>query len=119
MIWLRGSTVEVEFADAKLHAACSSERQMTRKWGKSVAAALKKSLASLDAAETLAILETAPGRCHHLSGDRRGQFAIHLSKVMRLVFVPSNDPLPKLPDGGLDRHGVTRVRVLEVTDYHE
>jgi proteic killer suppression protein len=91
---------------------------MTRRWGKVVAVALKKSLASLRASENLAILEAAPGRTHHLTGDRRGQFAIRLGKTVRLVFVPSDNPLPELPEGGLDRRRVTRVLIVEVGDSH-
>ena len=92
---------------------------MKRRWGKVVATAVQKSIASIEAAESLAILELGPGKCHALHGDRDGQFALHLTKTMRLVFVPADNPRPTLRDGGLDRKRVTRVRVVEVGDYHD
>lgn len=59
-----------------------------------------------------------PGNCHALTGDRKGHFAMNLDGGLRLVFEPDHDPLPSLPDGGLDRKDVTRIRVLEVVNYH-
>lgn len=75
-------------------------------------------VALLSSAGTLADLTHTPGRLHPLKGDRAGQFALDLWGSFRLVFEPANVPLPKLPDGGLDRTRVTKIRILEVVDYH-
>jgi proteic killer suppression protein len=32
--------------------------------------------------------------------------------------VPDHDPVPRLPDGGVDEAAVTKIRFIEVTDYH-
>lgn len=119
MICEERTAVDIVFGDAKLQATLESDRLINRRWGKIVAAALKKTLASLVAADTLSILEKAPGKCHRLHGDREGQFALHLSKRVRLIFMPANEPLPTLPEGGLDRERVTRIRVLEVSNHYE
>lgn len=63
-------------------------------------------------------MDGVPGRCHPLSSDRKGQFAIYLWGSYRLVFVPDHDPIPTLPDGGLDRTKVTQISIKEVVDYH-
>lgn len=98
-------------------ACCSDEREAKRRWGGNHRKMLVR-VALLQSAETLADLEHAPGRLHALTEDRRGQFALSLWGVYRLVFEPANEPVPTLPDGGVDRGRVTAVRVLEVVNYH-
>jgi proteic killer suppression protein len=63
-------------------------------------------------------MDGAPGNCHALRADRLGQFALSLWGSYRLVFEPNHNPIPRLPDGGIDRAVVTRIRILEVVDYH-
>jgi hypothetical protein len=58
------------------------------------------------------------GKCHELSGDRKGQLGMRLTGGKRLIFEPANDPLPTLDDGGLDWERVDAIRVLEIVDYH-
>lgn len=70
------------------------------------------------AAPTLIDMEKVPGRCHQLQGNRAGQFAVSLWGAHRLVFLPDHDPVPRLPDGGIDRSRVTRIVIKEVVDYH-
>jgi proteic killer suppression protein len=59
-----------------------------------------------------------PTRRHALTGDRAGQFAVAIEKNWRLIFVANHDPIPRLPDGGIDLAKVTAVKFLEVADYH-
>ena len=69
--------------------------------------------------DNLAVLMKLPGaRCHPLREDRSGQFSVDLDHPYRLIFVPANDPLPRLADGGLDLTQVTAVLILERTDTH-
>jgi proteic killer suppression protein len=79
---------------------------------------MKRRLASLQAAEVLADMENVPGRCHALAADRSEQFALDLWGSYRLVFEVADDPVPRLADGGIDRHQVRAVRILGVVDYH-
>ena len=73
----------------------------------------------LRAADTLADISTLPpARCHQLSGDRAGQFAVDVRHPFRLIFEPAHDPVPRKEDGGIDLPRVTAIRILEVTDYH-
>jgi plasmid maintenance system killer protein len=109
--------IEVEFRDRKLGACCADERAAQKRWGASHRKVLIR-VALLRSADTLADLANAPGRLHPLEGNRKGQFALEVSKTHRLLFEPANAPLPELSDGALDRSRVTKVRVLEVVDYH-
>lgn len=59
-----------------------------------------------------------PGGCHALRENRLGQYAITLWGPMRLIIVPHHNPIPRLPDGGVDLLKVTAVEVLTAEDYH-
>lgn len=36
----------------------------------------------------------------------------------RLIFIPDHDPVPRKDDGGIDLAQVTKITILEITDYH-
>ena len=68
---------------------------------------------------TLKDMAGAPGKYHPTSGrSPGGQFALGLWGQFRLVFVPDQDPMPRLADGGLDQALVTKISIWEVVDYH-
>ena len=98
--------------------AASQDARGLREWGQARWTLLKRRLTSLRRAPTLADLDGVPGHPHALSADRQGQFSLDLDGPYRLVFAPDHDPLPALPDGGLDRAAVTAVQILEITNYH-
>lgn len=109
--------IDIAWSTVKLRKLCSDERSGQKQWGPAWAA-LKRRLASLDAADCLAAMANVPGRCHQLRGDRAGQFALHVLGPLRLVIVPDHDPVPALADGSPDLAHITKVRILEVVDYH-
>jgi proteic killer suppression protein len=45
--------------------------------------------------------------------------ALNLDGGRRLVFEPAHDPVPLRSDGSTDWREVTRVRIVEVVDYHD
>jgi len=63
-------------------------------------------------------MDGVPGRCHALTGDRAGQYSLSLWGANRLILEPDHDPVPLLASGGIDRARVTRIRIVEVVDYH-
>lgn len=115
---VKEAAVELSWTSRRLEKACSEDRRGCRQWGADHWALLKRRLASLGAAPTLQDIDGTPGRCHSLRADRDGEFAICLWGPYRLVFEPDHDPLPRLPDGGIDRARVTRILIKEVIDYH-
>ena len=67
-------------------------------------AKIRNMLAALDAAATLDQVETFPGwRLHPLKGDRKGDYAMVVSRNMRLTF----------------RVDGTSLHYLDFEDYHE
>jgi len=92
---------------------------MRQKWGPALSRKLKQRLAELQAAETLDdISHLPPARCHELKGDRAGQLSIDLGHPFRLILEPDEDPIPRKPDGGLDRTAITMILVVEVCATH-
>ncbi len=96
----------------------ATDREAVRQWGAQHWPILKRRLATLAAVPTLADMRVLPGRCHELSADRAGQFAVDLWGPQRLIFEPDHKPCPRLPHGGIDQSKVTRIQILEVVNYH-
>ena len=111
--------MEVLFSSTKLQKECNSAKELRRVWGTENAARIQRRLVELEAAPSLADMLTLPqARCHALVADRAGQFAVDVKHPQRLIFEPADDPLPMKADGGLDLQRITKVRILEIKDYH-
>ena len=84
-----------------------------------MARSLKIRLAVLKNASSLSqVPTTPPDRCHMLRGDRHGQYAVDLVNPYRLVFQPTDDPVPLKRDGGVDLDEVRAVTIIDIVDYH-
>ncbi|MHC4401187.1 MAG: type II toxin-antitoxin system RelE/ParE family toxin [Planctomycetota bacterium] len=110
--------MEISFATSKLAKLCNSEKRLRGAYGPRMAAVIRRRLMDLDAAETLASMKELPGRCHQLTENLDGLFAIDLVHPNRLVFVPDHDPVPELRGGGVDWSKVTKIEVAGIGDYH-
>lgn len=111
--------MEVSFRTRKLQKALSSKRSLDKAYGNRMAKRIMMRLAVLTNAASLSeVPRTPPDRCHMLTGDRSGQFAVDLEHPYRLVFVPNHDPVPRKEDGGVDLDEVTAVTIIAVEDYH-
>lgn len=112
------SAIEISWSSRKLEKVCTDDRQAVRRWGTDNWKILRRRLAALLAAPTLADMTGVPGNCHQLHADRAGEFAISLWGSYRLIFEPAHNPFPALTDGGVDRALVTKIEIKEVVDYH-
>ena len=111
--------MEISFRTRKLQKMCNSRKDMQKDLGTRNAERLAQRLAELKAVDTLEDMTSFPAaHCHELKQDRKGQLAVDLVHPKRLVFVPDHDQVPTKDDGGLDRTKVTRILVIQVTDYH-
>ncbi|MHB8762301.1 MAG: type II toxin-antitoxin system RelE/ParE family toxin [Coriobacteriia bacterium] len=110
--------MEIAFATTKLEKNLATESARSRKFGAEAAKLLYRRMVQLHDAPNAHVMLTLPGRCHELSGDRKGQLAVEVTKGLRLVFEPSEHPPPLKDDGGLDLAAITAITILEVTDYH-
>lgn len=111
--------MDVSFRTRKLQKTFNSDRSLVRQYGNQVARRIKLRLAVLKNASSLSqVPRTPPDRCHMLTGDRRGQFAVDLVHPKRLLFEPNHDPVPRNEDGGIRLDDVTAVTIIDVMDYH-
>jgi len=111
--------MEIGFSKAKLAKLCNSESKLRGEYGPRMALLIQLRLIELHDAEDLSVMRSLPGpRCHELTQDRDGQLAVDLVHPYRLIFRPDHDPLPLKDDGGLDWSQVTRIEIVEITDYH-
>jgi plasmid maintenance system killer protein len=114
----RSLPIEISWSSRKLEKSCSDDRRGTTRWGADHWKLLKRRLAALHGAPTLADMAGVPGNCHQLHADRIGDFAVYLWGSFRLIFGPDHDPPPRLDGGGIDPSKVTRITIKEVVDYH-
>ena len=67
----------------------------------------------------LETMKTLGGNCHELSGNLKGKLAISTSGNRRIIFEPSDNPVPVKEDGGLDWSKVTEIIITDIDiDYH-
>jgi len=110
--------MEISFATSKLAKLCNSEKKLRGAYGPRMAGVIQQRLMDLDAAETLEVMRDVPGRCHQLTENLDGLFAVDLVHPDRLVFMPDRDPVPQLSGGGIDWSKVTKIEVVGIGDYH-
>ncbi len=111
--------MEIEYKTGKLRKACTEFAKGQREWGLPCAKKVYQRLNELRAAENLLDISQLPGTgFHSLHHDRNGQFAVSLTGNLRLVFKPLDNPVPLLPDGGVDLEKVSGTLIVEVVDYH-
>lgn len=111
--------MQIAFKTGKLEKTFNSEKALIRRYGYKTAKAIMMRLALLKNATSLFFVPVAPPeRRHQLMGNRKAQYAVDLNQSLRLTFEPNHDPVPRLPDGGIDLERVTAIRVIDVIDYH-
>lgn len=112
--------MDIYYSSKALRDRCSTEKKGIRYWGEPLAKKIRQRIKEFEAATNLGQISTLPPpRCHELRNNRAGQFAVVISANMRIIFEPYHEQIPLLPDGGVDKSRVTRIRILEVTDYHD
>ena len=111
--------MDISFAARKLSKIFSSEAALKKAFGEPMARKIAMRMAVLSNAATLSLVPTTPpDRCHQLAADRDEQFAVDLLHPKRLVFEPDHDPMPRREDGGIDTAKVTKIKIIDVVDYH-
>ena len=114
--------MDISFKSTKLEKEFNEGKWLIKIHGSRRAKVIRVRLAELRAAVSLHDVGTpydGPGRCHELTGNRKGQLSVDLDHPYRLIFVPNNKPIPLKNDGGLDWKRVTEIMITGIEDTHE
>jgi len=114
--------LDISFKSTKLEKEFNEGKRLEKAHGSLRAKKIRIRLAELRAASTLHDLgppKISLGRCHELTGDRKGQLSVDLDHPYRLIFVPNHDPVPLKPDKGLDWKQITAIMITGIEDTHE
>lgn len=110
--------MDVAFDSKKLAKTCNSEKELRKEYGPRMAGVIQTRLSDLAAVETLAGMSVLPGRCHELTANWKGHFALDLVHPDRLVFKPLDDPPPRLPSGAMALTEIRSVVIVGIGNYH-
>ena len=98
--------IDISYRTTQLRKVCEDAEVATKKYGAEMAAKIQSRIDIIRAADSVEMLiRFKLGRCHPLTGDRKGQYAMNLTHPYRLVFEKRNGKL-------------VAVEILEIVDYH-
>jgi len=107
------------FSSKKLAKCCNQQKVAEKNYGQRNAQKLMQRLSELHAANNLfEISKLPPPRCHELTGQQKGTFSVDLEHPYRLLFCPAHNPIPRLPDHGIDLKSVTEIEITSIEDTH-
>jgi proteic killer suppression protein len=110
--------MKLSYSSSRLEKKVASLAAIAKNYGNR-AKIINQRLKDLEAARNLEIMKTLGGNCHELTGNLKGKLAISTSGNRRIVFEPSNNPIPVKEDGGLDWSKVTEILITDIDiDYH-
>lgn len=112
--------MDISFRTKKLAKQCNKRKKCIKTFGQICADKIRARLDDLKDSPNLEFVRQhlPQARLHSLKGNRNGQYALDLEHPKRLIIEPYHNPLPELPDGGIDLERVTKVLVIEIKDYH-
>lgn len=110
--------MDIEFKTTKLKKTCEDFDLAKRVWGEKRARTIIRRINEIQSAESIADLNHAPPtRCHILEPRHKGVYAVDVVHPFRLLFQAISEDGALL--GNVNPSQVTRVRILEVRDYHD
>lgn len=98
--------MDILYANKKLQKVCTDAIAAEKAYGKDMACKIHQRIDQISASEDVdSLVQFHIGRCHSLSQNRSGQYAMDLIHPYRLVFEVVGDK-------------VQIANILEIVDYH-
>ena len=98
--------MDITYKSNKIEKTCTDAKVAERSYGKEMAEKIQMRIDEITAADTIEMMiQFHIGRCHSLSNNRKGQYAMDLVHPYRLVFEKNGNE-------------IQIAHILEIVDYH-
>ncbi|MCM1122119.1 MAG: type II toxin-antitoxin system RelE/ParE family toxin [Eubacterium sp.] len=98
--------MDITYKNKKIEKICTDAKIAERTYGKEMAEKIHQRIDEITAADAVEMMiRYHIGRCHPLSQNRKGQYAMDLVHPYRLVFEKNGDE-------------IQIANILEIVDYH-
>lgn len=109
--------MKVTYANNKLAKLINDEKKLIKKYGPKNARLIIRRLDQLKAMDNFGdMVRSRLGRCHRLTGNLKGRYALDLDHPDRLIIQPVFDE--KIDFSKVNLHEIREVIIEEVKDYH-
>ena len=109
--------MDIVFRTRRLARIFNSREALVKQYGSRQAQKIMTRMAVLRAAAKLGdVPSDRPDRCHALTGDRAGQYAVDLVHPYRLVFRPYSQQMDAA--SATSAVNITSIEIMGVEDYH-
>ena len=84
--------MRVIYSSQKLQKTCTVFRMTVRTYGQQLSEMIHARIKQIEAFDTVEeLIDYGIGKCHPLTGNRKGQYAMSLTKNWRLIFTKKGD----------------------------
>lgn len=98
--------MDITYKNRKIEKICTDAKTAERTYGKEMSEKIHQRIDEITAADTVEMMiQFHIGRCHSLTQNRKGQYAVDLVHPYRLVFEKNGNE-------------IQIANVLEIVDYH-
>lgn len=98
--------MDITYRNKKIEKICTDAKIAERTYGKKMSGKIHQRIDEITAADTVEMMvQFRIGRCHALTQNRKGQYAVDLVHPYRLVFEKNGNE-------------IQIANVLEIVDYH-
>ena len=99
--------MDITYKNKKIEKVCTDAKTAERTYGREMADKIHQRIDEISAADTVEMMiQFRIGRCHPLTQNRKGQYAVDLVHPYRLVF-------------GKNGNDIQIANILEIVNYHK
>lgn len=111
--------LQITFHTRKLQKHLSTTNEMKKNYTPKVVKAIQLRMTQLNGADNLGQIETFPPvGLHKLEGDRKNQYAVWVKEKYRIIFYGIDQDNEIITEPGYPKDKITKIRIIEVVNYH-
>ena len=104
--------MKIEISDRKLKKIINDEKKLIQKYGPVNSRRIVQRFNELASISNFgSLVKYKIGRCHSLTGDLKGKYALDLEHPLRMI-------IEQISDNNQDLQNVVAVRIVKIGDYH-